>query len=137
MESERIDHKQITISFDANSKIDRNTENRKNFGNVVFSKVYHELQLDWFFNNKQRHEKFEFNSNSIMKVLLFSRLLYPCSKKLRLRLKIDSLIRKTDLIYYDVTNYYFEIDHQDDFQKKALLKNITLTQLYKWAWRLP
>lgn len=155
MESERIDNKQITITFDANSKIDRNTENRKNFGHVVFNKVYHELQLDRFFNNKQRHEKFEFNSNSIMKVLLFSRLLYPCSKKATVEIKdkffdksdftlddvydclthfnkiemeaqafiheqmVKQYARKTDLIYYDVTNYYFEIDQQDDFRKKG------------------
>ena len=85
MESERLENKQITITFDTNSKIDRNSENRKNFGHVVFSKVYHQLQLDRLFNNKQRHEKFKFNSNSIIKVLLFARLLYPCSKKLPLK----------------------------------------------------
>jgi len=155
MESERIDNKQITITFDANSRVDRDSENRKNFGHVVFSKVYHELQLDRFFNNKQRHENFEFNSNSIMKVLLFARLLYPCSKKATVEIKekffdkadftlddvydclthfnkiekeaqafiheqiVEQYARKTDLIYYDVTNYYFEIDRPDDFRKKG------------------
>ena len=155
MDSERIEEKQITMTFDANSKIDRNSENRKNYGHVVFSKVYHELQLDRFFNNKQRHEKFEFNSNSIMKVLLFARLLYPCSKKATVEIKekffdkadftlddvydclshfnkiekeaqafmheqiVKQYARKTDLIYYDVTNYYFEIDQPDDFRKKG------------------
>ena len=155
LESERIEKKQITITFDSNSKVDRNFENRKNFGHVVFSKVYHELQLDRFFNNKQRHEKFEFNSNSIMKVLLFARLLYPCSKKATVEIKdkffdkadftlddvydclthfnkiekeaqafiheqiVEQYARKTDLIYYDVTNYYFEIDRPDDFRKKG------------------
>jgi phosphoribosylpyrophosphate synthetase len=56
MEAERKKGKQFTLTFDADSKIDRNSTNRKNFGHVVFSKVYHELQLDRFFNNKQRHE---------------------------------------------------------------------------------
>jgi transposase len=27
--------------------------------------------------------------------------------------------RKTELVYYDVTNYYFEIDKQDEFRKKG------------------
>lgn len=155
MESERIENKQIRITFDANSKIDRASENRKNFGHVVFSKVYYELQLDRFFNNRQRHENFKFNSNSIMKVLLFARLLYPCSKKATVEIKerffdkadftlddaydclthfnkiekeaqrfiheqiVEQYARKTDLIYYDVTNYYFEIDQPDDFRKKG------------------
>jgi transposase len=155
MESERRENKQITITIDCDSKVDRNSENRKNFGHVVFNKVYHELQLDRFFNNKRRHENFKFNSNSIMKVLLFARLLYPCSKKATVEIKdrffdkadftlddvyhclthfnkvekeaqkfiheqiVEQYDRKTDLIYYDVTNYYFEIDKQDDFRKKG------------------
>lgn len=158
MEFERLDNKQITITIDSNSKVDRNSQNRKNFGHVVFSKVYHELQLDRFFNNKQRHENFKFNSNSIMKVLLYSRLLYPCSKKATVEIKdrffdksdftlddvydclthfnkiekeaqqfiheqvVEQYERNTDLIYYDVTNYYFEIDKQDDFRKKGFSK---------------
>jgi transposase len=31
--------------------------------------------------------------------------------------------RNTDLVYYDVTNYYFEIDHQDEFRRKGAEKN--------------
>ena len=81
MEAERLEKKQIIVSFDADRKIDRKNENRKNFGHVVFSKIYHELELDRFFSNKQRHEKFKFNSNSIMKVLLYGRLLYPVSSE--------------------------------------------------------
>jgi transposase len=30
--------------------------------------------------------------------------------------------RKTDLVYYDVTNYYFEIDKEDDFRRKGACK---------------
>ena len=158
MESERLENKQLVITIDTDSQVDRNFQNRKNFGHVVFSKVYHELELDRFFNNKQRHENFKFNSNSIMKVLLFARLLYPCSKKATVEIKdrffdkadftLDDVYnclthfnkiekdaqqfiheqivrqydRKTDLIYYDVTNYYFETDKQDDFRKKGVSK---------------
>lgn len=38
-----------------------------------------------------------------------------------------------ECIFYDVTNYYFEIDDNDDFRKKALIKNIVLIQLFKWV----
>ena len=99
-----------------------------------------------FFKNKSRHENFKFNTNSIMMLLVISRLLSPGSKKRLLRKKggilsvfIFSLAdvyrslshfskiakefqrylnaqisekygRNTKTIYYDVTNFYFEID---------------------------
>ena len=114
------------------------------YGHIVLSKIYHELELDRFWNNKSRHAEFEYNANSIMKLLVFARLLYPSSKKKAHELKdrffdildfsldnvYDSLSffdchshecqrfmherisekcgRETDLLYYDVTNYYFE-----------------------------
>ena len=159
MENERLENDEIVIKIKANSRINKEDKNRKNFGHVVFNKVYHELQLDRFFNNKQRHEKFKYDSNSIMKVLLFARLLYPCSKKKTVEIKdrffdkadftlddtysclkhfnkiqkeaqqfiheriVDQYDRNTDLIYYDVTNYYFEIDQSDEFRKKGACKS--------------
>jgi len=158
MDAARAKDKQLNIMIDVESKVDRGVQNRKNYGHIVFSKVYHELELDRFFNNKQRHEKFKFNSNSIMKVLLFARLLYPCSKKATVEIKdrffdkadftLDDVYdclthfdkhakevqrfiheqivkgygRKTDLVYYDVTNYYFETDKQDDLRRKGYSK---------------
>lgn len=158
MEQEKANDVYLTIKIRSDAKVEKNNANRKNYGHIVFSKVYHELQLDRFFNNKQRHENFKFNSNSIMKVLIFARLLYPCSKKATAEIKdrffdkadfslddvynclthfnkiekeaqqfihkqiVEQYKRKTDLIYYDVTNYYFEIDKQDDFRKKGCSK---------------
>ncbi len=155
MEQDRLQEKELYIKLSADARIDRDKHNRKNYGHVVFSKIYHELELDRFFNNKRRHEKFKFNTNSIMKVLIFTRLLYPCSKKATVELKdrffdkadftlddvyhslkhfnkiekeaqqfiheriVEQYDRKTDLLYYDVTNYYFEIDEQDEFRKKG------------------
>ena len=34
----------------------------------------------------------------------------------------EKYTRKTDLVYYDVTNYYFEIDEQDELRKKGVSK---------------
>jgi len=159
MENERLENDEITIKIKSNSRISKDEKNRKNFGHVVFNKVFHELQLNRFFNNKQRHERFEYDSNSIMKVLLFARLLYPCSKKKTVEIKdtffdkadftLDDVYnclkhfnkiekeaqqfiheqivvqygRNTDLIYYDVTNFYFEIDQPDEFRKKGACKS--------------
>ena len=130
----------------------------KNYGYSVLSKIYHELSIDKFFINRQRHSKEEFDANSIMKMLLFSRLLFPASKKKsyeerncffekgdyslddvyrclsllckhrdNLQIWMNDRIkelygRDSSLVFYDVTNYYFEIDEQDDLRKKGVSK---------------
>ena len=155
MEQKRLEEKDVYIRLNADDRVDRNSQNRKNFGHVVFNKIYHELELDRFFNNKRRHENFKFNTNSIIKVLIFARLIYPCSKRTTVKIKdlffdkadftLDDVYhslkhfnkvekdaqqfiherivkqygRKTDLLYYDVTNYYFEIDKQDNLRKRG------------------
>ena len=131
---------------------------RKNFGYVAFSKIYHELKLDTFFNNRQRHTKESYDANTIMKMLVYSRLLAPASKKAsydnrdqffektdyslddvyrcltflnkhkeNLQVWMNDKIkekygRDTSLIYYDVTNYYFETDEQTDLLRKGVSK---------------
>ncbi|MDE4543225.1 IS1634 family transposase [Thermoanaerobacterium sp. R66] len=148
----------ITLSFSPNERLLINTNNRKNFGYAAFSKIYHELELDKFLKNRQRHSKEEYDSNAIMKLLVFSRLLYPASKKKtyenrdiffeRFDFSLDDIYRclsffnkhsdalqlwvhehikslyerNTNLVYYDVTNYYFEIDEQDELRKKGVSK---------------
>ncbi|NMB42114.1 MAG: IS1634 family transposase [Firmicutes bacterium] len=37
--------------------------------------------------------------------------------------------RKTDVVFYDVTNYYFEIDQEDDFRRKGFCKHNTRNPL--------
>lgn len=158
MQQEKANDLFLNFKIRADAMLENNNANRKNYGHIVFSKLYHQLQLDRFFNNKQRHQSFKFNSNSIMKVLIFARLLYPCSKKATVEIKdrffdkadfslddlyhclthfnqiekeaqqfiheqiVEQFQRKTDLIYYDVTNFYFAIDKADDFRKKGCSK---------------
>jgi transposase len=132
--------------------------NRKNYGHVVLSQIYHELELDTLLKNKRRHENFSYNTDSILRLLVFSRLLYPASKKATFEMRgryfdsfrfsdddiynsldhFDKIAldvqkhlheqitgrygRKADLIYYDVTNYYFETDKSDGFRTKGYSK---------------
>lgn len=37
--------------------------------------------------------------------------------------------RRTDVVFYDVTNYYFEIDQEDDFRRKGFCKHNTRNPL--------
>ena len=159
MDRERLSSKTVTITLDSDEQLDRGTTNRKNYGHIVLSKVYHELEIDRILKNARRHENFKFNTDAIMRLLVYSRLLYPGSKRASVLNKdvffdsfnfslddvYDALThfdkisgalqkhlhgavteqynRETDLVYYDVTNYYFEIDKQDDLRRKGAEKN--------------
>ena len=159
MNAERKETKNLTITIDMEERLDNNKVNRKNFGHVVFSKIYHELEIDRFLKNARRHENFSFNTDSIMRLLVFARLLSPGSKRRaflkkevffdNFKFTLDDVYnalthfnkiadtlqrhlheqvtkqygRDTDLVYYDVTNYYFEIDKEDDLRKKGAEKN--------------
>ena len=155
MDSERRASENITVTLDMTESIDRSNANRKNYGHIVFSKIYHELEIDWFLKNARRHESFHFNTDAIMRLLVFSRLLFPSSKRAtvlnkevffeQFNISLDDVYdalthfnqiainlqkhlhkkiteqykRETNLVYYDVTNYYFEIDKQDEWRKKG------------------
>jgi transposase len=132
---------------------------RKNFGYSAFSKIYHELGIDNFFQTKFSKLKVSPNKlNNIFKLLVFGRLIFPDSKKSTYENK-DMLFENTDFslkdvyrfldyiepkkneltkyiydhskqqykrntecLYYDVTNYYFEIDEPDELRKKGVSK---------------
>jgi transposase len=147
---------QLSYEYDPNETFDG--DNSKNIGYAALSYIYHELEIDTFFNSRQRSIGAEYNLNSIMRLLVFSRLLYPGSKKKafenrnkffeRFDFSLDDLYRSltrfskfqealqlyiherviscygrdTSITYYDVTNYYFEIDKQDKTRRKGVCK---------------
>lgn len=149
----------LTIEIDMNERLQSETHSRYNMGYAVIMEIYHELKLDRFFNNKARHETFEYNTNSIMNLLTITRILYPASKKNSYEYKdrfferfdfelydvyralshfskigeecqrfISDQInekygRNTKLMYFDVTNFHFEIDETDSFRKRGKEKN--------------
>lgn len=73
--------KKVTLSFDMDEQLVSNTDTRRNFGYAAILKIYRELELNRFFNNKARHENFQFNTNSIMNLLVISSILSPGPKK--------------------------------------------------------
>ncbi len=153
-----LEREPVTIGLDPNEILTADQTNRKNIGYAALCKLYYELGLDIFFYNHSRSFKSEFNTNNIMKLLVFSRILAPSSKKktyqekeryfentefslddvyrcltqvvtfkdglqLHLHQKMkEKFGRSTELVYYDVTNYYFETDRQDELRKKGVSK---------------
>lgn len=159
MEKERgLENSSFAFSINRNELLESGINNRKNFGYVVLSKIYHELGIHTFLTNRQRHTSEEYSADTIMQLLVYSRLLNPASKKStfdnrtkffekdnyslddvyrcltflnkhkdNLQLWINDRIKKlygrdSSLVYYDVTNYYFETDKIDDFKKKGVSK---------------
>lgn len=157
-QSAALEKEPVRFAIDPQEQLTANLANRKNIGYAALSKLYHELDLHIFFYNHSRPFKSEFNTNGIMKLLVFSRILAPASKKktylrkeryfenfdfslddvyrcltqvvtfkasLQLHLHRQMKLkfnRSTELVYYDVTNYYFEIDEPDDLRKKGVSK---------------
>ena len=133
-------------------------QTRKNLGYAVLSHLYAELGLNLFLNNKQRYLHADYKLNTLFRLLVFSRIIAPASKKKtyenremffeKTAYSLDSVYRslsdfarisqdiqllmhrkaqelygrQTEVVYYDVTNYYFEIDEPDDIRKKGVGK---------------
>jgi len=145
-----------TITIDSEQRVESNL--RKNIGYIALSYIYHELEIDRFLINRQQSLETKYNMNAIIRLLVFSRLLTPGSKKKAfdnrewffersdftisdmyralsrfasftdaLQLWMHERVkanygRDTSTSYYDVTNYYFEIDEQDDLRRKGVSK---------------
>ena len=146
----------VDLTIDITERVRSNS--RKNIGYAALSVLYHELEIDRFFAGRQYRIGATYNLNSIMRLLVFSRLLSPGSKKKafeerewffdRADFSLDDIYRAlsrfsklrealqvwihehivakygrdTSVTYYDVTNYYFEIDEQDELRRKGVSK---------------
>jgi hypothetical protein len=147
-----------TITLDMEEELPNDYDSRKNLGYAAILKLYHELDLERFFNNKARHQGFKYNANAVMTLLVVSRILAPGSKIKAFKEKdryferfdfaehdvyralshfaaiatetqrhINERItacygRNTKIVYYDVTNYYFEIDKEDELRRRGVSK---------------
>jgi hypothetical protein len=145
--------KKVTLKINMDEVLPGDSNGQKNLGYAAILKIYHELELDDFFKNRARNQSFSYNTNSIMILLVVSRLLSPGSKKKaflersryferfsfsladiyralshygRLEKDLQGYLnrkvkekygRNTKIIYYDVTNFYFEIDREDGLRK--------------------
>ena len=145
----------VTLEFQKGKELPIGTDNRKNFGYLAASALYHDLGIHEFFANRQRSTKAKYNLNAIFRALVFSRIIDPDSKKgsfenfgrffdkcdftlddvyrsldtfskyqSDLQVWIHEHIRQnygrdTSLVYYDVTNFYFEIDQEDEMKRRG------------------
>lgn len=80
MTEEENKTKTFEVTFLTDEEMTTETDDLKNIGFAVFSKLYHELEIHTFFINRERGLKAKHPLNNIMKLLVYDRILHPSSK---------------------------------------------------------
>lgn len=143
----------VVVKFSQSALICKGEQRSYNGGYLFLQKVYHELGLDRICKKIEKSHRNEFDLNSILSILLYTRVIYPGSKLSSLEdakrfieqpkcdihqvyralsllaresdtiqadvyrnsLRLGS--RRTQVIYYDCTNYYFESEEEDGLRQ--------------------
>lgn len=145
----------VTIELSRTKDIGFDTNRFFNFGYAPLKQIYNDLGLYDYFVKYQKKSNSKYTINEIIKLLVFSRIIYPGSKNENFSKKdrfferfnfevhdiyrclsevsdlsqeIQSVINKSikskygrdnNLAYYDCTNYYFEINQEDELRRKG------------------
>ena len=141
--------REIIKSFSPNKIIDKDVQRCFNGGYLFLQKIYYDLKLNEICSSITDKYKFEFDLNSILSNLVYSRIIYPSSKLKTFELSkkfieqpnfelqhiyraLEVISNETDFIqselyknsekyckrnnkilYYDCTNFFFEIEQED------------------------
>ena len=149
-EAEKEDTAKFIIELCAGTDLVMDEQRRFNGGYLFLQDIYYELGLHKICRAISSRHPFEYDLNDILSRLIYTRILYPASKKSSLEeakrfieqpsfelhdiyralsvmaeesdyiqsrlFKNSAAIQKrnTQVIYYDCTNFYFEIDAAED-----------------------
>lgn len=81
MTVEKKNEKSKAITIDMSEKMDTQTDDILNVGYGILKRIYKDLEIDKFWNWKTRNLSVEFSVDQIFRLLVFSRILCPASKK--------------------------------------------------------
>jgi transposase len=146
---EKEEKREILVKYSPSKLVDKGEQRLFNGGYLFLQKIYHELKLDKICKDISQKYKFDFDLDSILSRLLYSRIIFPSSKRATCELSrkfieqpnfelhqiyralevfsketdfIQSSLyenslrvskRNTKILYYDCTNYFFEIEQED------------------------
>lgn len=117
-----------TIEINTKDTFDPDTDSDKCIGYFPFTKIFQEMGIYQFLKQKQRRLKIEYSLTSVLELLVFGRLLIPCSKKAThekrdtlfdskyMGISLDDIYRSLDLFH----------DYSDSLQKLIWKKTSTL-----------
>ena len=147
---EKASKKDIMLKYSSSTLIKKESCRSVNVGYLFLKDIYYDLKIHDICAQIAEKYKFEFDLNQILSMLLFSRIIYPGSKRSSLELSkkflekpdcklhhvyraLEILAKENDffqsqlyknsemvlnrhkrVLYYDCTNYYFEIEEADE-----------------------
>ena len=156
--AEKEEKKSIVVNLSPTLLLNKDTQNSYNGGFLFLQKIYYDLGLHTICKNISDKYEFEYDLNSILSRLIYSRILYPCSKlatcdiskKYIEQPKFDlhqvyralsvlaeegdniqaavyknslkTLERRTGVVYYDCTNYFFETEEAEGLKQYGVSK---------------
>ncbi len=143
----------ILIKLSKRKSLDYNYQYTFNAGYLFLQSIYYKLKLNDICDDITNRYQFKFDLNDVLSKLIYTRILFPASKKKSLELSknfieqpnfdyqhieraLPILTKENDFIqselyknsckykkrnnrvlYYDCTNFFFEIEQEDDFRK--------------------
>lgn len=150
MTVEKKNSAKATIVINPKEKMPEEYSSSKNVGYIVIKELYSKLMIKQFWKKKASSLKIQYDLEAIYRLLVFSRILYPGSKKFTFENRIKffepfdftlkDIYRALDVFaqeeeslqkwifehskdicprdlshtYFDCTNYYFEIEYNDE-----------------------
>lgn len=152
------EQKEILVSCSP-SKLIKSDELRSfNCGYLFLQSIYYSLGINRICESISEKYKFDYDLNEILSKLVYSRILYPSSKRSSFQnasifleqptFALEDIYRaltvisdesdfiqselyknsqkvferRKDILYYDCTNFYFELEEADDFRKYGKCK---------------
>ena len=116
MEHKENSFKNITINL--NEVLPSNYDDSKNIGYVVFKYIYKELELDKFWKNVSSKYEIEYDLDKIFQLMVFSRILFPASKKKTFENRYNFFESFDD---FELEDVYRSLDilgeHEEELQK--------------------
>lgn len=110
------------LEYNSSKQIELDKQNCFNGGYIFLKKIYKELGLKRICKQISDKYKFKFDLNEIMQMLLFTRILSPCSKKSSFE-EAQSYIEKPKAQLHDVYRALSVIAKESDFLQSEIYKN--------------
>ena len=98
------------------TKIIDEKSKQKNLGYIILKKIYNELNIKSFLNNKQYTLNIDYKLNDILELLVYSRILYPGSK-------LDTYNNKDiffDNFDFSLKDLYRSLDYFNNYKDEIL-----------------
>ena len=147
--AEKEENQNVVVEYNPKAYIQRGEQRSYNGGYLFLQKIYYELGLDYICKKiAKKHKLLKYDLNGILSMLVYTRILYPGSKRSSLEdagkffeqpectleqvYRALSLLaeefneiqadvykrsrklwkRNTQVVYYDLTNYFFECEEE-------------------------